>query len=120
MHLKAAKVEFHGEPSHIFNALQVVIRHGEKEWKSEPKEHQRNEARWELAIADFEVLDYKSEIFIEVRDADAPLENEPLGKHHCNVGWFVQKGDDWEDWIPLHLMEQPAGRIHLKTKFILN
>lgn len=111
-------MEFHAGAPPEYMSLQVMIKHGEKVWRSEEKEHSGHEAHWQFARADFEVVDYESDILIEVRDAEAPHEEEPFAQHTCKIGFFARKGDDWEDWLPLKLLDRPAGRIHLKTDFI--
>lgn len=116
MHLKEVHVEFHAGPPLERMSPQVTIRHGDFEWKSEPRQHEGHNAHWDFAHTDCEVIDHHREIIIEVRDHEGFGENLPLGIHRCEIGFFAQRGE-WEDWLPLRIDGFNAGRIHFKTEF---
>ena len=119
LHLKSAHITRHtGDILERMSPF-VRIQIADFEWRSPKKDQGGEQVHWDFACMDYEVFDMAREIVIHVMDHNAPMDNEPIGHAKVRADFFARPGG-CEEWIEIHHMGAPAGRVHFRSEFIPN
>lgn len=119
LHLKSAHLTRHEGPMLERMSPFVRIQINDFEWRSPKKDQGGAQVHWDFACMEFEVFDMAHKMHVQVKDHNGPLDNEPIGHANVDVGFFARPGG-CEEWIEIHHMGAPAGRVHFRSEFIPN
>ena len=72
--------------------------------------------RWMLQFMEVPIFSLAEEVLIEVRDKDAMIGSEPIGRARVRLDFFAV-GSGRQEWIELFHLDMPAGRLHMRSEW---
>ena len=94
----------------------VLIKLGMQEWRSEVCFDGGKHPRWMLQFMEVPIFSLAEEVLIEVRDKDAIIGSEPIGRARVRLDFFAV-GSGRQEWIELFHLDMPAGRLHMRSEW---
>ena len=69
-----------------------------------------------LQFMEVPIFSLAEEVLIEVRDKDAMIGSEPIGRARVRLDFFAV-GSGRQEWIELFHLDMPAGRLHMRSEW---